>query len=210
MTTLLVSVINCVENNISLPKLPPPEPSKSPLPLKENDRFSITELSGHIQNIPLHKPTGLSQINAPVLRKKATITPIPKSGDLTQIKNWRPISILPVPGKIMEKLIYDRLMKIIEDNNMLQDFQYGFRKNKSTGEAVFDFVNDSWKSFDKDKFTACMFYDAAKAFDCVNFSKLIDILRELKLPDMYIKWIHSYLTERKQRVVTKKNRFSRQ
>ena len=70
----------------------------------------------------------------------AKITPIPKSGNLKQPKNWRPISILPLPGKMLEKCCYRFIEDHLVDNNILSDQQYGFRKGRSTCHAIFELV----------------------------------------------------------------------
>lgn len=223
----------CKAHNLTMPTLTAPNPSSN-ITLKDDEKIDIIDLASVVQEVNIHKPSGLPKISTGILKdymlntlpeflhicnhsletstfpsifKKATITPIPKTGDLSQIKNWRPISILPIPGKIMEKLVYQKLMKIIEQNHLLQDYQYGFRKDRSTGDAIFDFTNDVLKAHDSDQFVACTFYDATKAFDCVNHAVLISILREYKLPEIYIEWIHSYLYNRKQRVITRKNTY---
>ena len=64
--------------------------------------------------------------------KKAQITPLPKDGDLTICNNYRPTSLLPLPGKIADKIVHNRLMNHLETNNLLHKNQGGFRKNNST------------------------------------------------------------------------------
>ena len=71
--------------------------------------------------------------------KKAQITPLPKEGDLTCCNNYRPISLLPLSGKIAERIVHSRLKKYLEDNNILNRNQGGFRKNNSTINSVSDF-----------------------------------------------------------------------
>ena len=64
--------------------------------------------------------------------KIATITPIPKTGDLSRVTNWRPISIIPLKGEMMESLCNSFLNNYLDVNNLICDEQYGFRKNRST------------------------------------------------------------------------------
>ena len=68
--------------------------------------------------------------------KKATVVPIPKTGDLTSVQNYWPISLLPLPGKILEKLIHSQLADYLEKNSLLTSAQHGFRANHSTIHSV--------------------------------------------------------------------------
>ena len=72
----------------------------------------------------------------PTAWKQALVIPIPKSGNLTQVQNYRPISLLPLPGKILEKLIHKQLENYVEANSLLASSQHGFRKSHSTIHSV--------------------------------------------------------------------------
>ena len=74
--------------------------------------------------------------------KVAQITPLPKEGDLTCCNNYRPISLLPLPGKIAEKIVHHRLSEYLENNNILNKKQGGFRKNNSTINSVSEFSHE--------------------------------------------------------------------
>ena len=78
--------------------------------------------------------------------KKAIIIPLPKDGDLSNCNNYRPISLLPVPGKIIEKIYHSRLMSYLEDNHILTDKQGGFRKNNSTINTVTNFTHEIYSA----------------------------------------------------------------
>ena len=68
--------------------------------------------------------------------KTSKITPIYKKGNKELIENYRPVSTLPIFGKIFEKIIYSRLYKFLTQKGMISDSQFGFRKNHSTGHAI--------------------------------------------------------------------------
>ena len=70
--------------------------------------------------------------------KKAKVIPIFKSGDKSLAENYRPISLLPKISKIFEKLIKSRISNVLNKFNILNDNQYGFRKNLSTSDALSD------------------------------------------------------------------------
>ena len=72
----------------------------------------------------------------PDMLKTGKITPIYKKEDEEQLENYRPISTLPIFGKIFEKLIYKRLYNFFVAQNLLHDKQFGFRKNHSTSHAI--------------------------------------------------------------------------
>ena len=72
----------------------------------------------------------------PDMWKSATVTPIPISGDLTNVNNIRPISQTALPGKLLDRHIHTKLVSFLEENNLLCSNQGGFRKNKSTTKTV--------------------------------------------------------------------------
>ena len=68
--------------------------------------------------------------------KLAKVIPIHKGDSVLTVSNYRPISLLPIFSKIMERLIYNQFMDFIEKNNILSEFQFGFQRNKSTEHAI--------------------------------------------------------------------------
>ena len=86
----------------------------------------------------------------------------------TEIKNYRPISILPSFSKIIGKIIYKRLISHFTDNNLLVNEQFGFRKNYTTNMATYALLNNIQSSLDKKWFVGGIFCDLQKALDCVN------------------------------------------
>ena len=81
--------------------------------------------------------------------KIAIVKPLHKKGDTREIQNYRPISLLSVFSKIIEKLMYRRLMSFITDYNILNDSQHGFRVGKSTETAADAFLENIQKAIDK-------------------------------------------------------------
>jgi hypothetical protein len=84
----------------------------------------------HIVNLPIQ--SGI----VPDQMKVARVLPILKSGEGNFFSNYRPISILPVFSKLLEKVVYHRLLHYLNKQNILFDNQYGFRKNHSTSHAL--------------------------------------------------------------------------
>ena len=73
--------------------------------------------------------------------KLAMVVPIFKAGDSSALTNYRPISVLTFFTKVFEKIVYNKLFNFISDNNILYDHQYGFRKGRSTQQAIITLVD---------------------------------------------------------------------
>ena len=127
--------------------------------------------------------------------------PIPKSGDLKKVDNYRPISLLPLPGKILEKLIHTQLSFYLEEDNILSNNQFGFRKQRSTSHAISQLLNQIYTNFNKSVVTTAIYIDFSKPFNCVQHQTLLNKLRQLRLDPKLINWIESYLTGRTQRTL---------
>ena len=135
----------------------------------------------------------------------AEVTPIPKSGDLSNAKNWRPISQIKLPGKLLERLIHTQLSLYFE--HIFNENQHGFRRNKSTGTAVFDVVKDLFQIWNEKGYSSCIFIDYSKAFDTIDYNILLKKLEIYGLDENSINFMKSYLLNRQQRI-TIKNEFS--
>ena len=131
----------------------------------------------------------------PDLLKIAKVTPVYKSGDQT---NYRPISVLPVFSKILERIIYNRLYNYLTANNLLYDKQFGFQKNNSTEHAILQLVRDIRNSFEKGEFTLGVFIDLSKAFDTVDHEILLRKIMSYGINERMLKLLKNYLLDRKQ------------
>ena len=89
--------------------------------------------------------------------KHAKVVPVYKAGDVDIFSNYRPVSVLPVFSKVLERLFHVRLYKYVESNNILYDGQYGFREKYSTLLALLDFTEQLTKSFDSRNITVGIF-----------------------------------------------------
>ena len=135
----------------------------------------------------------------PACWKLATITPIPKAGDCANVSNWRPISIIPLIGKMMEHLCVKLLSRYLEVNNILCTEQYGFRKNRSTSLAIFNYVKYIIDEMNRKKVVGCIYLDFARAFDSINHKRLILKLYDMGVTPKLCLWIENYLGNRQIR-----------
>ena len=131
--------------------------------------------------------------------KEATVVPIPKTGNPKQVNNYRPISLLPMPSKLIEKVVHEQIEDFMEEEGQLSDFQHGFRKMHSTTHAITDLLTNTHKSLDNQEKTVALFIDFKKAFDCVQFPILLEKLTQAGISTDSLQWIKSYLRNRKQR-----------
>ena len=196
------------------------------------DEVSEPEVLHVIKSINTSKSSGLENINSFVVKvafellkpevthmynlsirttqfpdswEKALVVPIPKKGNLTKVQNYRPISLLPLPGKIMEKLVHRHMMNHIDNHSLLADEQHGFRKAHSTVHAIAQLTSYISKKNDIRLPTLAVFIDFRKAFDCVQHPLLINKLKEMNFDDTVIDWVISYLSGRQQRVLANGN-----
>ena len=128
--------------------------------------------------------------------KLATITPIPKGGDLGSVNNWRPISIIPLIGKMMESLCNSIPNNYLETNNILCEEQFGFRKGRSTSLAIFNYVKFITEEMNSRNLVGSIYVDFARAFDSINHVRLIEKLTDMGIPFGLVMWIEDYLSSR--------------
>ena len=134
----------------------------------------------------------------PGILKIAKVTPIFKKGDPQIFDNYRPISILPIFGKIFEKLIYSRLYDFFVSQNVIYDKQFGFRKNHSTAHAVNYSINNIIKNLEKKNHVIGIFIDLSKAFDTIDHEKLLTKLENCGIRGTSYDLIKDYMSNRIQ------------
>ena len=136
----------------------------------------------------------------PDMLKLAKVIALFKSGSSEEVNNYRPISLLPVFDKIIEKLMHKQLYAFLELHNILFKNQFGFRKKCSTAHSLIEITEKIKESIDSGKFGCGIFIDLKKAFDTVNHKILLQKLEHYGIRGMPLKWFESYLTDRKQYV----------
>ena len=130
--------------------------------------------------------------------KKAKVTPLHKSGPKDDPRNYRPISVLPVVSKVLERLIHKQLAGYFDGHNLLCKSQSGFRRMHSTETAVTYFADEILMNMDKGLVTGSVFIDLAKAFDTVDHDIFLSKLEYYGVCDESLPWFKNYFTGRKQ------------
>ena len=140
----------------------------------------------------------------PTSWKKANVVPVYKNkGKKTIVNNYRPVSLLPVFGKIFEKCLYDTIYSYFETNNLFSSCQSGFRKGDSCVSQLLSITHDIFKGFDANPpiDTRGIFLDMSKAFDRVWHEGLIFKLKSYGISGSLLILIQNFLSGRSQRVV---------
>ena len=132
--------------------------------------------------------------------KIANVVPIFKSGDEMVFSNYRPVSVLPVFSKLLERLMYNRLISFINENKLLYDYQFGFQKGKSTYMAMVMLIDKISDALDRGDCVIGVFLDFSKAFDTVDHKILLQKLKIYGIKNVPLQWFESYLSERTQYV----------
>ena len=139
----------------------------------------------------------------PQVWRFAIIIPLLKCGKPpSQLSSYRPVSLTSCLVKTFERMIADRLYSLVESNNILSNLQAGFRRNFSCEDQVMKMAQLIEDGFQKDKCerSVLVLLDYSKAFDQVWRQKLLLSLHEKNIPLKYIRWLNSFLSERRARV----------
>ena len=138
----------------------------------------------------------------PNVWKKGNVVPVHKKGDKSVVKNYRPVSLLPIFSKIFEKCIYDTLYCYFEDHNLFSTCQSGFRKNDSCISQLLSITHKIFKGFDANPTldTRGVFLDISKAFDRVWHEGLLHKLQSYGVSGNLLSLMRDFLSGRVQRV----------
>ena len=133
--------------------------------------------------------------------KTSSVVPVPKSTGLSKVTNYRPISLLSIVSKILERHFHQYITNHLNEYHPLSNKQWGFQSGKSTATALLSVTHDWFQALESGQEVCSIFFDIRKAFDSVPHQLLVDKLTSFGLDVHTISWITSYLTNRKQHVV---------
>ena len=133
--------------------------------------------------------------------KKANVVPVHKKGNKQSLKNYRPISLLPICSKIFERLIYNEMFTFFTENNLISPNQSGFRPGDSCVNQLLAITHEIYKSFDEGFEVRGVFLDISKAFDKVWHEGLLLKLNRNGISGNLLNLLRDFVSCRKQRVV---------
>ena len=171
---------------------------------KSGDLYGITsnivKLGGPVltQILTILFNKSLSNGVFPSPLKNAKVVPIHKGDSIFELSNYRPISLLPIFSKILEKIMYSRVISFVKKHNLLYQYQFGFQHGMSTEFAVNSLVNNIVKCLENKQVGFCILLDFAKAFDTVNHDILLNKLEYYGIRGIALNWFKSYLSDRMQ------------
>lgn len=116
----------------------------------------------------------------------------------TDVKNYRPVSILPTLSKVLERVVFDQMEKYLTQKNLLYDLQSGFRSAYSTDTCLTHLCDYIRQESEKGNYTGMVLLDLQKAFDTVDHSILLNKLQCLGFGQASLQWFRSYLSNRNQ------------
>ena len=132
--------------------------------------------------------------------KVAKLKPLYKKGSVTDPCNYRPISLLPLISKVIEKVIHNQTSTFLNSKNLLYNYQSGFRKKHST-DFCLSYLNDKiLKGFDRGMMTGMILIDLQKAFDTIDHDVLLQKLYAIGFSKRIVNWFKSYLSNRSFKV----------
>ena len=155
----------------------------------------LTDKLVHLFNCSLGSAT------FPTKWKTAKVVPLFKGGDKNDVGSYRPVSLLPIPGKLLEKIVHNRITTFFDTQNYFSEHQGGFRKGHSTVATIADLTDDLFDQVNKGMTTIAAFIDLKKAFDTVNLGILIQKLERAGIKGGVLNWCRNYLSGRMQYTV---------
>ncbi|CAB4007916.1 Hypothetical predicted protein [Paramuricea clavata] len=184
---------------------------------------SVTLVYTLLVNLSTTKATGMDKISAKILQvaapviapslteifnmsidsdqfpsdwKAARVIPLFKKGQRSMLGNYRPISILPVVSKLMERIMYDQMYEYLNQNNLFSKHQFGFRPYHSTTTTLLDCTNEWYTNMDRGLYNLVVFLDLKKAFDTVDHEIPLSKFEMYGFQRKALNLLRCYLTHR--------------
>ena len=156
---------------------------------------NIALILAHIFNLSLSEGVFLKAF------KQAKVIPVFKKGSTYDVNNYRPISLLPVMSKVLEKLVYTRLVSFLNRKGFFHEMQFGFRPNHSTSHATTLLIENITEAFEAKQAMVGVFLDLSKAFDSIDHDILQSKLFHYGIRGIPYDWFKSNSTNRQQQVM---------
>ena len=174
-------------------------------PKKSCDAYGLSQATV-LRDVDILAPKIVHLINCslasgicPNASKIARVIPVYKEkGDKCLFTNYRPISLIPVFSKIVERLIYNKIFDFLVRYQILFKSQYGFQRGRNTTQATLDFLKTVEKAIENEEFAIGIFCDLSKAFDTLDHEVLLAKLDHYGIRGNLLSWMRSYLSDRKQ------------
>merc|ERR1711991_499588 len=191
-------------------------------------KFKNKEIKTEINNLNIKKAVGLDRMDQQMFKNSVEIStiyltsffnyifrnkkipnifniskiiPIPKDNDNNvKIERIRPISLLSVVSKMLERLVLNRLNKLLDKHKIINNNQYGFCKHRRTEHNIMELYNKIFKTFHKKTNMIVVFLDFSKAYDTVNNKILIEILKKYGIKGKLFEYLKQFLSNRKSKI----------
>ena len=149
---------------------------------------SLLDPISHLFSLCLHSSS------IPKEWKVHKIIPIPKKGDLSEVSNYRPISLLCILSKMLESVVYNKIFPFLQP--LICHQQFGFVEGRSTLNQLMKFLADIYHHADNKNYTDAIYFDFKKAFDTVPHNELLYKLWMLGITGPLWHWFKNYLSNR--------------
>ena len=149
---------------------------------------SLTNIFNDAKNVGIY----------PGILKTADVTPLPKGREKNDKKKYRPVSLTPILSKVFEKHMYEQIAEYA--GQFLSPYLFGYRKGHSTEHCLIVMIEMWRKALDEKRVVGGILTDLSKAFDCLPHDLMVAKLHAYGFEKSALKFVHSYLTERTQRV----------
>ena len=162
----------------------------------------VLKLGAEVLVVPLTYIINFSIVTGkyPTNWKLAKVIPLFKKGDKKLLKNYRPVSLLSVAGMVLERIFAIQVEEHFESDKLFGEFQFGFRKNKSTISELLTLFDSIMEAKEDKKEILVLLYDLSSAFDTVSSEILLSKLKIYGFDNHALKWMKSYMDGRKQQV----------
>ena len=157
-------------------------------------KHQLVPVVTHIVNL------SIKQKKFPSPWKLSKVAPLHKKEEVIYAKNYRPVSLLAVFSKILERVIFEQMIQYLEVNHLLHRSHHGFRSSHSTVTALIEMYDQWMDALENDEVSAVIMLDLSAAFDVVDHEILIQKLEIYGVEAATIPWFRSYLSERSQQV----------